>query len=173
MNSKLIKNSIKEENALRAKNSYHASIKRGIKYLDSRQYAQAIPEYKEALRIDPSSAVAHRNIGYAYERTGKPKLAMEHYDKAIILDDKYSTAYADRGRLYKRRGEKFFTKALEDFTLAILHDDKNIYAYYNRSSLFSEMGLEDAARKDEESIKQLKSQGSKKLIEQNIEPNNS
>ena len=55
-----------------AENSYN----RGVAYFQKGEYDQAIAEFTEAIRLDPTDTQAYVNRGVAYDEKGE-------YDKAI------------------------------------------------------------------------------------------
>jgi cytochrome c-type biogenesis protein CcmH/NrfG len=62
-------------------------------YLDQRRYDEAITAYREAIRRDPQSAVAHYGLGVAYSRTGADDQAITAYREAIRLQPANIDAY--------------------------------------------------------------------------------
>ena len=59
---------------------------RGDDYLSSGQSLKAIEEYDEAIRLDPTFALAHTRRGLAYHDLGQYEHAIQEYDEAIRLD---------------------------------------------------------------------------------------
>ena len=56
-------------------------------HLHSRDHAaQAVQEFEQVLRLDPSHAAAHRGLGYAYLRQRQFEPAAEHFRRAAELD---------------------------------------------------------------------------------------
>lgn len=66
-----------------------------------KRYAEAIIEFQQALRYDNSAAL-HYALGYNYAELSKNDLAIEHLQKAIVLDTKFTAAYDLLGELYVR-----------------------------------------------------------------------
>jgi Flp pilus assembly protein TadD len=65
-------------------------------------YASAIRHYKSALQAKPDYPVALNNLGYAFERQGKPEDARDTYAKALSLDPTNKTTIK-RLKLLDRR----------------------------------------------------------------------
>jgi tetratricopeptide (TPR) repeat protein len=65
-------------------------------------YASAIRHYKAALQAKPDYPVALNNLGYAFERQGKPDEARDTYAKALSLDPTNKTTLK-RLKLLDRR----------------------------------------------------------------------
>ena len=51
-------------------------------FLEKERYPEAIVYYQKALRIIPSYAKAHNNIGIAFIKLGRYKEALQHFSKA-------------------------------------------------------------------------------------------
>lgn len=56
---------------------------RGLVFADRRDYARAIAEYGEAIRLDPTFAAAFTNRGLAYERRGDRTSARANFEKTF------------------------------------------------------------------------------------------
>jgi arylsulfatase A-like enzyme/Tfp pilus assembly protein PilF len=57
----------------------------GISYSLTKRLPQAVESYKKALKIDPSLAEGHLNLGLAYEQMGQKGLADKEYQQACKL----------------------------------------------------------------------------------------
>ena len=53
----------------------------------------AIQDYDKAIELNPNSAYAYNNRGYAKFQLQEDYQAIEDYDKAIELDPNYAQAY--------------------------------------------------------------------------------
>jgi hypothetical protein len=60
---------------------------------------EAIVCYKEVLKLEPTYAPAHINLGTLYYNQSDYELAEEHYCKAIDSDPRYALAYFDLGNV--------------------------------------------------------------------------
>ncbi len=108
-----------------AGNSYCAE-----KQDDKSKYSDAIEKFSAILKANPNNAVAHTVRGLAYNKLGKPDLAIADFNKAIEINPLYSHAYSSRGFVYSEKNET--KKALADFDKAIELNKSNDDAYYNR-----------------------------------------
>ncbi len=94
---------------------------------------QAIEDFDQALRLDPSYALAYYNRGLAYKNLGEYRRAIEDFDQLLRLypDDAY--AYYDRGLAYDLLGDH--ARAIEDYdqTLRLDPDDSNAYTEAGQS----------------------------------------
>ncbi|MDA8098720.1 MAG: tetratricopeptide repeat protein [Nitrospiraceae bacterium] len=122
-----------------------AYTNRGIAFMEAGRIEQALADFDQALRLDPS-AVSHMNRGKAYQALGKIGLAIEEYTAALRLDPSYALAYTNRGLAYQGKGEN--ARALEDYTAAITLQPDDPRSYTNRGILFGEAGRNDEAIAD-------------------------
>ena len=86
------------------------------------EHGKAIADYSEAIRLNPSDAIAYNSRGSAYRETRELDNSIADYNEAIRLDPKYTIAYNNRGKAYEQKGEN--DKAIADFTEAIRLDPK-------------------------------------------------
>lgn len=61
-------------------------------YLLNKKYSLAIDKFKQALRLNPGSALLFFYLGLAYEGGGHPEEAKEMYRKALLIDPEYEEA---------------------------------------------------------------------------------
>ena len=73
--AKLLKSSIALDNKFA-----EAHLQLGNLYSDQKHYAEAIPEYMQALTQNPDLADAHYRLGQAYVRTGDKQHAQQQFD---------------------------------------------------------------------------------------------
>jgi len=57
-----------------------AFTNRGVAYRNKGQYARAIQDYDQAIKLDPNYAIAFRNRGIAYDEKGQYDRAIRDYD---------------------------------------------------------------------------------------------
>ncbi|PYV95790.1 MAG: hypothetical protein DMG89_20210 [Acidobacteria bacterium] len=55
----------------------------GLLFASAGDYAQAVPEFEETLRMEPTSYSTSYNLALAYKQTGKAQLAIEVIERAI------------------------------------------------------------------------------------------
>jgi curved DNA-binding protein CbpA len=67
-------------------------IRRSEEFEKKRDYPRVILELREALKINPTSAVCHSRLGMVYLKTKQPKMAKIHFMKALELDPKNEVA---------------------------------------------------------------------------------
>jgi Tfp pilus assembly protein PilF len=61
----------------------------GISYGHTNRPARAVESYKQALKLDPTLAEAHLNLGFAYQKLGQPAAARKEYSEACRLQEKF------------------------------------------------------------------------------------
>ena len=90
---------------------------RGYAYNAKRQFADAIADQTEAIRLNPQLSYAFAARGYAYLERRELDKAFADLTESIRLDPNSDSAYYNRGLLLTRRGE--FSNALIDFDEAV------------------------------------------------------
>ena len=110
-------------------------------------YAKAIADYTEAIRLDPRDAKAYYSRGLAYDNKGDYDKAIADYTEAIRLDPKDAKAYFNRGGIYDDM--RNYDKAIADFTEVIRLDPKSAKAYSSgRADTYEHKGDHDKAIRD-------------------------
>ncbi len=70
-------------NSLGSQKASKAHFKNGGDYYKQGDYAAAVREFQEAIKLDPNYAKAYINLGLAYRRLGDFASALKNYDKAV------------------------------------------------------------------------------------------
>ena len=109
----------------------------------NRDYLGALIEYNEAIRIDPSSALAVCCRGVAYYRMGNNKDAMRDYTNAISIDPKLAIAYYRRGFLHYLAQD--YLSAIADYNKSIELQPDFALAYSNRGYAYRDFYGEQEA----------------------------
>lgn len=105
-------------------------VQQGVSLHDEGQYNKAIELYKQALAIDPNSALANYEIAFSYMAAGDYENSIIHSDKVIGLNKDYVLqAYLTKGSSLDYLGKtaesvKLFEKGLRKF-------GDNYLLYYN------------------------------------------
>jgi len=125
-----------------------AYIARGDAHWDNEAYDSAFACYNEAVRIDPNSAKAYYNRGFAYMYVNKCAYdsAMMDFNEAIRLDSNYGAPYYGRGIVYERNKE--YDSAIINYTEAIRLDTNHAGAYSSRGDAYWKKGDRKKAIKD-------------------------
>jgi len=95
---------------------------RGNTYFGKRDYAHAIQDYDQAIRIKPNYPEAFNNRGYAYYHQQDYDRAIQNYDQAIKLNPNYAKAFNNRGGAYVDKRQ--YERALADYEAAAKIDPK-------------------------------------------------
>ena len=94
------------------------------RYFEDGNYAQALNEYEQALKEDPSLLPAKRGQARSLMQLGKIDNALAIFNDAIQRDPNFAPAYANRGIVYDRM-EKY-EKAIADYDKAISLDAEKV-----------------------------------------------
>jgi tetratricopeptide (TPR) repeat protein len=136
----------RSKEAADARARYSALVGQGNVDAYSGAYDRAIATFSEAIRSDPTSAVAFNNRGAAYMKKGDNDRAIADYTEAIRLDPKNASALNNRGLAYANKGDN--NRAIADYTDAIRLDPKSAGAYYDRGIAHAKKGDNDRAIAD-------------------------
>jgi tetratricopeptide (TPR) repeat protein len=119
---------------------------RGVAYRLRANYAQAIDDFNEAIRLVPNYANAFNNRGVAYRNMGDLDRAVADYDQAILIKPDYVAAFYNRGLAFADKKE--YAKAISDFTAVLRVDPKNPAVLYRRGTTYLNIGDIEAGNTD-------------------------
>lgn len=108
--------------------------KRGLAYVSTRNYEQAIIDYTKAIELDPNFAEAFNNRSTAHLLMVNYGQAVADCTAALELAPDFVAAYVNRGIAFT--GLRDYTQALADYGQALELDPQNVYAYYNRGNTY-------------------------------------
>lgn len=94
------------------------------------EFAEALADSDQAIRLDATLAAAWCNRGRAHAGMEQVDKAIADFDRAIRLDHTLAVAYSHRGRAWTEKGE--FERAIGDCDTAIRLDPLSSVAYYYR-----------------------------------------
>ena len=111
--------------ALESKAHYkvEALVSRGIGYMLRQQYADALSDLDEAVRLNPTFDRSYVNRASVYSILHEDQMALSDFNRAIELNPTNPIAYAGRGQLF--RGLGMIDKAIADVALARAFDEEN------------------------------------------------
>ena len=92
-------------------NDINSRINLGSLHQHNSDYAEAILQYEEILKIDSTNHEALNNLGIIYQNLGQPDEAIESYMQAQKANPKFSGSYYNLGMVYQELG--FINKAIE------------------------------------------------------------
>jgi lipoprotein NlpI len=107
-----------------------ALFKRGEDWLDKGEPDNAIKDFDECIRLDPTNASAFVSRGIAWALKKEHDKAIRDYDEAIRLDPKNTLAFCNRGFSWWHKKEN--DKAIRDYDEAIRLDPKHAFYFVGR-----------------------------------------
>lgn len=119
---------------------------RGVLHDNHGRPDDALADYGEAIRLDPTNAAAFYNRGLLQGNHGRPDEALADYNEAIRLDPTYAKAFNNRGLLHDGHGRS--DEALADYSEAIRLDPTYAAAFTNRGLLLRQLGRVEEAIDD-------------------------
>jgi len=96
---------------------------RGNGFFREGKFAEAINEYEDAIKRDPTNAAYHNNLAATYQKMGLFNDAMKEVEKAIELDRNYVKAWAKKGDL--EFFAKQYHKALDSYRAGLQIEPEN------------------------------------------------
>lgn len=109
-------------------NNREAYVRRAFQYNSQQNYAAALADYDQAIRISPSADIYGQRAS-AHWSLGNREQAFRDADEAIRLDPQNASAWFDRGLFHRRSGNT--AQAEADFARA-LRLDPSLRSYYER-----------------------------------------
>ena len=119
--------------------SAYGHNRRADDWFEKKEYAKAIAEYDDAIRLDPLLAGAYCGRGLAWLERKEYARAMADYNEAIRLDRRSTSAYCNRAAAWLEK--KDYDKAIADYNEAIRLEPDSPFAYYGRANAW--FGKED------------------------------
>ncbi len=118
-------------------------LRQGARYLDAKQYDQAVREFVRAVAANPNDSATHTMLGVGYYWTGRVDLSLEEYRKALDLDPHSAQAWLLIGISLAWKGED--KGAYEAFKKAADLDSQRADVQMNLGSIEESLGLMDGA----------------------------
>ncbi len=117
----------------------------GLRYLAQGDFEKAKFNLDKALAHYPKSEEVQRGIAWYYEKVNEDKLAEEHYQKALSINDKNPSLLNQYGVFLCRKGK--LKKSLEMFQASIaIPSNKDVSSTYENAATCNIMaGNEEAA----------------------------
>jgi type IV pilus assembly protein PilF len=129
------------------KKAYDAYVQLGIGYLQKGETGPAKTPLKNALDINPSGADAQVALALVFQREKEPKLADEHFRKALSANSRDARVLNNYGSFLFE--QKRYKEALQTYALAA--EDT---LYPERSRVFENLGMTSLALGDRQEAKQ-------------------
>ena len=133
----------------------------GVNYLNNGQNNYAIDALKKAVKLNPSNAEAHFNLGRAYKRGGMDDKAkaefsistrispeifnecVEKYSEKIDYELSETRNYSELGSAYAEKG--MINDAIDAYRRLIEMEPENARAHYSLGTLYSKRRMYDEA----------------------------
>jgi len=123
-----------------------ALVNRGTEHGYKGDFDRAIPDFSEAIRVNPKYADAWRYRGAALYRKNEIERGTADMTEAIRLDPRNLEAYNERGTGYYVAGD--YERALADFNAAIRINPRFKSAWYGRGRVYGSKREYDRAIAD-------------------------
>jgi tetratricopeptide (TPR) repeat protein len=76
----------------------------GNSNIENHNYAKAISDLQQCVRINPKNTEAFNRLGIAYDYAGDYDSAMDCYQRAVNIDPDYAQAWVNLGNSYSNKG---------------------------------------------------------------------
>jgi hypothetical protein len=100
-----------------------------------RRYDDAADSFARALELDPASATAHNNLGWARETAGDESGALDHYQRAVELDPALSVAQVNLAKLLAKAGRHYDAEQVWCALAAVAPTDPTVLGNVVHSAL--------------------------------------
>ena len=119
------------------------------------RFAEAVDEYKEAVRLNPNSS-NYYSLGQGYLATGSYSLAETQFNKVLSLAPKETAGNHGLGLTYSKQGR--YEDTIRQFETAIQKDNKFDDAYAEIGYAYADMGMMDEAQEQVDLLEHLNPQ---------------
>jgi type IV pilus biogenesis/stability protein PilW len=122
---------------------YALHIDLATELMKSGKYADAVPEWNQAIALVPKEWRAHNSLGVALMETGKVDEAIAQYREALRLNPQYAEAFNNLGEALSKKGD--VDEAIAMFEKAVEIDSKYEVAHANLGMILARTGKPDEA----------------------------
>ncbi|MCA9394852.1 MAG: tetratricopeptide repeat protein [Candidatus Omnitrophica bacterium] len=119
----------------------------------NRVWQSGVAMWTDVVRKTPDNARAHYNLAYEYLKAGNPAAALDHFNKAVLIDPDYELAYVNRSQLLLDIGN--LELALHDINRVLKLNPRRAGAYLNRGAILLQAKRYDEALDDFEKAHRL------------------
>jgi tetratricopeptide (TPR) repeat protein len=130
-----------------------AHTRAGRKLREQGRIDEAIGEFNEAIRINPTLAAAFDNRAFAYLMRDQYDEAVADLNEAIRLNPQDAYYHNSRGGTYTEMGQ--YDRALKDLSEAIRLNPRLAAAYENRALTYTSLGRGAEAEEDVKQVARL------------------
>ncbi|HSE22777.1 MAG TPA: tetratricopeptide repeat protein [Pyrinomonadaceae bacterium] len=121
--------------------------------INQSNYKAALPRVREALRLDPNLAEAHKNLALIFCDTGRPEDGVFEAREAIRLKPGLDKSHFVMGHILYLLGD--YESAVKEYSEAIRLNPKYMKAHFNLAFTLTEMGQYDRALKAYDEARKL------------------
>lgn len=127
---------------------YNFYMRRGNALAAKREYARALADYNEAIRLNSRSPAAYGNRGNLYRAMREYDRSLEDFNRAIWLRDRSQTASLlhNRAATYQAKGD--LDRAIADYDELLKYHSYNAMTLNNRGMILRQKGEHDRALAD-------------------------
>ncbi len=101
---------------------------RALAYSLQSKYDRALPDYDQAIALDPNSAIALNNRAWAYYKTGQAERGMRDVERSLKLQPSSAHAHDTRAHIHQTLGRP--SRALADYERAVRYGGERIVRLY-------------------------------------------
>lgn len=122
-------------------------------YFQLNNLSAAIADFAEAVKQNPNDATLINEMANAYKKNGQNALAIEAYNKVLVMPETYAGIKIAKNDALYRRGEIYFEEnklhlAIADLNNVIAAVPTYYLAYFLRGKVFAKQGKKILARAD-------------------------
>lgn len=121
-----------------------ARINRGLARLEKKDFAGAVEEFRDIIKVHSDNARVHLHLARALNLQDKRGMAIAACNEAIAIDPRYGAAYLQLGRMMHEKGKR--RKALNLYRKAYRLDGSLSDALYFQGVVYREWGNRGAGR---------------------------
>lgn len=110
----------------------------GVRYHQSGRIAEAMDQYREALRVRPNDPDTHNNLGVALLASGRAEEAVGHYHQALRANPNYSSAHYNMGLALQSLGK--VAEAMDHYRQALKLKPDYAEAHYSLGTCLDGLG---------------------------------
>lgn len=111
---------------LKASGRARTAYANGLRRFATKDYKNAAQNFEKAISLYPDFVSAHNALGCAYFSLGENDRALEHFNRAIALDDHLSASFMNRGRVELAMGRAVAAQASFEKASSIAPLDSNL-----------------------------------------------